>query len=626
MSPILRSLVLNGASRHKISKGFLLLKQDGQSVETEVRQKLLDEANRYFQSKPEFSKFFAEARTGSSCTIGLATPFLPVYTLEDRENFIVSLHKAINILMQVSSQFKLLLVSAGVNPFIVDAPQGQIPALSADIHQIEVYDDGEIERIYNLFRQFLPELLSVSSHSSVYGSTLQKDFSLRMRVNPLSFLPRYLSQFSVQHLDKIKSMLRRSYGLADVTQMDINPLAGDSSKLIRNDSSALSDQPAAVELRFIDSQISYPFIRAQIILFQAIAMYGRNLARRGRRLPFLRDEIIDENKALAIQNGPGAILVPDPKFSKEKEQEKQTVRKEGYSYHDKGKPERATTALLMIINGILVPSLREMKCEFREIAPIILGAELRKRGRQCFANYAEYQKYLYYTYTTKFSKSFYEQNLQLLSNITLDPITDYNRQKYNEIVNDIEQDWGEKLKSLPLNFAKGRVLPQESGKNTGLEMDSKSEVREWLWGQVANFNREKGFGFIKVDSHSDIFFRAEDILDGRSLRYNDVVSFFLFDSPRGIRAVQIELIESAPNLPSSPKQPRQKQSGIVKWFKPDKHFGYITLSNGKDVFVHESDLKGVKELLPKQQVSFEVVESPKGLKAIRVQVIEEDAS
>ena len=179
-----------------------------------------------------------------------------------------------------------------------------------------------------------------------------------MRVNPFSFLPRYLSQFSVQHLDKIRNMLRRSYGLADVTQIDINPLAGDSSKLIRNDSPALSDQPAAVELRFIDSQISYPFIRSQIILFKAIAMYGRNLARRGRRLPFLRDEIIDENKALAIQNGPGAILVPDPKFSKEKEQEKQAVKKEGYSYHDKGKPERATTALLMIIEGILIPSLR----------------------------------------------------------------------------------------------------------------------------------------------------------------------------------------------------------------------------------------------------------------------------
>ncbi len=604
MSPVLRSVVLNGASRHRLSKGFLLLQNSGQPVPADARQKFLDESNKYFKSQAGFTGFTTEDRPGASCVIGLVTPFMPVYTPKNRDTFISALQKAVNILMQIATHFKFLLVPAGVNPFVVDASQGQVPALCADVHQVEVFDDGEVERIYNLYRQFLPELIAISSHSSVYGGALQKDFSLRMRVNPSSFLPRYLSQFSVEHLGRIKSMLRRSYGMADLSQMDVNPLAGDGTKLDKNDSRMLTDHPAAVELRFIDSQVSYPYIRAQIILFQAIAMYGRSLARRGKRLPFLRDEIIDENKALTVQNGPGAILVPDPKFSKEKEgQDPAAPKKEGYSYHDKGKPERATTALLMIIEGVLMPHLREMSCEFREIASIILGAELRKRGRQCLASYSEYQKYLHYTYAKKFNQSFYEQSMQLLGNPASDPITEYNRRTYKDITDDIEQAWNEKLKTA---------------------------VRERLQGKIVHFDREKQIGHIQANGQPDIFFRAEDVVDGSNLRHNDLVSFSVFTNQKGLRASQIELVEAAPKpapqpkKQSQPKEKRPKQTGTVKWYKADKHFGYIVMPDGKDIFVHETSLKGVSELKGKQKVEFEVVEDPKGLKAVNVHLIQEE--
>lgn len=607
MSPLLRSVVLNGASRHRLSKGFLLLQSNGQPVTIDIRQKILDESNRYFKTQAGFVGFTTESRPNASSVIGLVTPFMPVYTPKNRDVFITTLQKAVGILLQIANHFKLLLVPAGVNPFVVDASQGQIPALCADVHQVEVYDDGEVERIYNLFRQFLPELIAISSHSSVYGGALQKDFSLRMRVNPSSFLPRYLSQFSVEHLDRIKSMLRRSYGMADLSQMDVNPLAGDGSKLSRNDSRILTDQPAAVELRFIDSQMSYPFIRAQIILFQSIAMYGRSLARRGKRLPFLRDEIIDENKALTVQNGPGAILVPDPKFSKEKEgQESATPKREGYSYHDKGKPERATTALLMTIDGVLLPPLREMNCEFREIAPIILGAELRKRGRQCFASYAEYQKYLHYTYTKKFTQSFHEQSLQLLGNPTGDPATEYNRRTYKDISEEIEQAWSEKLRPI---------------------------VRERFEGKVLRYDRKAENGHVQLNGQPDVYFRAEDIVDGSQLHPNDIISFSVIKTSRGNRAIQIELVKASPKPTSEQKSSKpaskakgRKQTGTVKWYKADKHFGYITASDGKEVFVHESALRGVKELSAKQKVEFEVVDEPKGLKALNVHVVEEEHS
>ena len=602
MSPVLSNIVMNGASRHRLSKGFLLLKKTTQPVSDGERHRLVTELNRYLENQPSFTGFSLEARSGSTCEIGLATPFLPVHTADERDDFIHKLSQAISVLLQLCERYKFLLVAAGVNPFMVD--NAQSPALCADLHQIEAYDDGEIERIYNLFRQFLPELLSISTHSAVFGGVMQKDFSMRMRVNPASFLPRYLSQFTVEYLDRIKSMLRRSYGLADLSKMDINPMAGDTKKLLDITTPVLTPEPAAVELRFVDSQVSYPFIRAQILLFQAIAIYGRGLARSGRRLPFLRDEIIDENKALSIHGGPGAILVPDPKFSEDRDENTNyRSRKKKFTFHDAGKPERATTALLIFINNLLMPSLNELQCQFNEIAPIILGAELRKSGHQCFANYAEYQKFLHYTYKDSFKQRFYEQSHQLLKNPTADPVTEYNRSTYQELTEDIEQAWEDKLQP---------------------------NIRERIEGKVANYNKAKQYGFIDIEGRStDIYFRTEDVIDGSRLHPNDLISFFIMEGRRGRgpRAVQIELIEAAPKSAPKASSPRQTETGMVKWYNSEKNFGFISVENKKDdVFVHQSALRGVKELKPEQKVEFEVVKEAKGLKAINVRVIEETQS
>ena len=61
-------------------------------------------------------------------------------------------------------------------------------------------------------------------------------------------------------------------------------------------------------------------------------------------------------------------------------------------------------------------------------------------------------------------------------------------------------------------------------------------------------------------------------------------------------------------------------SGKVKWFNESKGFGFITGSDGKDCFVHYSDIQsqGFKTLAEGDAVDFEVAEGPKGLKAINV--------
>ena len=60
--------------------------------------------------------------------------------------------------------------------------------------------------------------------------------------------------------------------------------------------------------------------------------------------------------------------------------------------------------------------------------------------------------------------------------------------------------------------------------------------------------------------------------------------------------------------------------GKVKWFNDRKGYGFIEQPGGEDVFVHFSVIEGegFKSLDEGQEVEFEVVQGPKGLRAARV--------
>lgn len=54
--------------------------------------------------------------------------------------------------------------------------------------------------------------------------------------------------------------------------------------------------------------------------------------------------------------------------------------------------------------------------------------------------------------------------------------------------------------------------------------------------------------------------------------------------------------------------------GVVKWFNPEKGYGFISQNDGEDLFVHFSEIKtdGFKTLDEGQRVSFDVTTGQNG--------------
>jgi len=66
------------------------------------------------------------------------------------------------------------------------------------------------------------------------------------------------------------------------------------------------------------------------------------------------------------------------------------------------------------------------------------------------------------------------------------------------------------------------------------------------------------------------------------------------------------------------------EKGIVKWFNGSKGYGFISVENGEDVFVHYSAIQdngGYRSLDEGQAVEFDITTGSKGLQATNVRKI-----
>ncbi len=152
--------------------------------------------------------------------------------------------------------------------------------------------------------------------------------------------------------------------------------------------------------------------------------------------------------------------------------------------------------------------------------------------------------------------------------------------------------------------------------------------------KVKWFNASKGFGFVTPDDGTQDAFLPMAIL--RRAGYDDVregasITCEVGTGAKGPLVTNVLNIDSstavAPRGDSFERRvprPSTTVEGAVKWFEPDKGYGFISPDGGgKDVFIHITALRrsGVTALGPGQRVRMEVVDGKKGLEADHVTLI-----
>ena len=177
-----------------------------------------------------------------------------------------------------------------------------------------------------------------------------------------------------------------------------------------------------------------------------------------------------------------------------------------------------------------------------------------------------------------------------------------------------------------------RPSPREDAAPTGPALDA---VVKW-------FNAEKGFGFVELGDGSGDAFLHIGVLQNAG---HDVVApetklkVQVGQGQKGRQVTAVLEVDASSAAAAQPgRRPPPKASfdrgrpdpstaiaveGTVKWFNPDKGFGFAVAEDGdKDVFIHISVVEkaGLRALAENQRVSMRVVKTPKGREAISLTV------
>lgn len=145
------------------------------------------------------------------------------------------------------------------------------------------------------------------------------------------------------------------------------------------------------------------------------------------------------------------------------------------------------------------------------------------------------------------------------------------------------------------------------------------------------FNGTKGFGFVVPEDESyDAFLHVTTLQEAglHALGEGAVLMCTLFDGPKGKQVKEVTEVLEKGSVNLMPEETAEdgtfSMGGIVKWYKPEKGFGFIIPDDGmKDIFIHKSllDRLELEELEAGQRVKVTLKVVDKGREAVNLDVI-----
>jgi CspA family cold shock protein len=207
---------------------------------------------------------------------------------------------------------------------------------------------------------------------------------------------------------------------------------------------------------------------------------------------------------------------------------------------------------------------------------------------------------------------------------------------------DRQRGYPEEMPEQPRGFGRGPHRSFDRPRRDESPMGAAGPEQQ---AKVKWFNPDKGFGFVELTDGSGDAFLHIGVVESAGHASLDPGTSLVVRVGQGAKGRQISEIVSVDTStaePSRARAPRRDQpprgrsfdqpsgpaeevDGRVKWYNPEKGFGFVQVDGGRDVFVHRSVVAriGASALQEGQKLRMSVVTGAKGPEATSIQLADD---